>query len=133
MFFDLEGVKEDPYQPLIHNLYLECVLELVCSFILGLRDGSIPSDFSVVFDGCWLLLLFGPIIWVPADTSLNLGNISKDLYCSCVDHLSSHLVLELVGCFIVDLYVTERGNMEERGICRQDKIASRGLSDYLGT
>ena len=53
---------------------------------------------------------------MPADTSFNLGNISKDLYCSCVDHLSSHMVLELVGCFIVDLYVTERGNMEKRGI-----------------
>ena len=89
------------------------------------------SQWSSMVVG-WLLL-FGPIIWVPADTSLNLGNISKDLYYSCVDHLSSHLLLELVGCFIVDLYVTERGNMEERGICRQDKIASRGLSDYLGT
>ena len=34
MFFDLEGITEDSYQPLIHNLYLECVLELVWSVVL---------------------------------------------------------------------------------------------------
>ena len=86
--------------PNCHNrvdLYLQLLLELVCCFFVDLYGENAISGFSKAFDGSYVLLLRGSILWlVTEDKSvvlLSLEHFTEDLYRHCIDNLSLQFFL----------------------------------------
>ena len=98
---------EDFHRSCIDDLSLQLLLEQACYLIMELYCGDVVPDFLEAFDGCYLLLVLGPILWGvmldELDVFLSLEDFTEDLYRPAIDNLCSHLLLLLV-CFIMDLY-----------------------------